>query len=570
MKTKLLLYFLVLSLVYGCKDAVLQPNDYPFLITKPVTEIDATGATFEATIVVSGKDNVIDYGFIVSDGKTEVKLSISNKSDLKDFKIRIKSDLILNQTYTCKAYITNGISLVYGNKVQFKSLGSNPPVITDFSPKEGFDGDKVKIIGKYFSTVNVNNKVFVNNVPATIISSNDSVILFTMPLQSFTGQASIAVETNSVRATSLYKFNILGPQITAVSSLSDFSGKLVTLTGTNFIKNSGNITVSFGSYNAEIVTMSDTKIDVLVPIPTNSLLNNNHVFIKLVIGQKTVTYATLFVIKSSWQSKSAPLTFNWPTNYEAGFTYQNKGYMHDRNHGFLYEYNPVTDKWSQYGSTAFTGEIYSGSLYIPSNDKFFRVGGINYLYVPVNDLWSYSFTDNTWTKRSNLPFSFSKASYFNLDNQLYVLTYEGQLWQCNFESGQYTRLKDFPAKFNDYFLSTFMANGNAFAVQYGKTWMYDKGNDTWIEKRSNIFYKQQYSESAKCFTSNNTGYVLNSGSDLYKYDYVNDKWIFVSKYPGSYASISEKSIFVVGSTTYIAAIYSYYVGGSPFLFSYQD
>jgi len=294
------------------------------------------------------------------------------------------------------------------------------------------------------------------------------------------------------------------------------------------------------------------------------------VSIKLVIGQKTVTYATTFLIKSSWQSKSAPLTFNWPTNYEAGFTYQNKGYIHDRNYGFLYEYNPVTDRWSQYGSTAFTGEIYSESLYIPLNDKIFRVGGISFSYVPVNYLWSYSFTDKTWTKRSNLPFSFSKASYFSLDNLLYVLTMDGQLWQCNFESGQYTRLKDFPAKINDYFLSSFMANGNAFAVQYGKTWMYDKLNDTWIQKASNSFIKESYSVFAKSFTYNNTGYVLNNGSDLYKYDYVNDKWIFASKYPNIYGFNSEKSIFVLGSMAYIAATFSNYQGGSPFMFSYQD
>jgi len=570
MKSKQVVFFLILCFISGCKDAVIQQNDYPFLITKPVTEIDSTGVTFEASTVLSGKEKVTDYGFILSNGKTETKYSVLNKSTLNDFKIRINSDLELNQTYTCKAYFTNGVDLVYGNKVTFKSLGSYPPEIVDFSPKKGFDGDMVKITGRYFSSESDNNKVFVNNVPATLISSNDSVIVFTMPVQSFTGQATIAVETYSVRVTSAYKYTILGPQIQTISSLSGFSGELVTLTGTNFTKNGSSVTVSFGSYNAEIISRSDSIINLIVPIPTNNLLNDNTLTIKLVNGQKSTTYTTGFVIKKSWQSKSAPLTFAWPTTYLDGFAYQNKGYLHDVNYGFLYEYNPLTDSWAQFGKTAFPGAIYTGSLYIPSNNNFFRVGGIDYLNVPVSDLWSFNFTDQTWTKKSNLPFSFTSASYFNLDNQFYVLTYEGQLWQCNFESGQYTRLRDIPTVFIDYFESTFIANGNAYAVQYGKTWMYDKQNDNWIQKAPNLFTLEQYDTNAKCFSYNNTGYVLNKGTDLYKYDTINDKWILVSNFPNSYGFNSEKSIFVLGDFAYIAATFSNYQGGSPLMFSYQD
>jgi len=570
MKSISAVFFLILCLITGCKDAVIQQNDYPFLITKPVTEIDSTGATFEAIIVLSGNEKAVDYGFILSNGKTEKKFSVLNISTLNDFKIRINSDLELNQTYTCKAYFTNGVNLVYGNKVTFKSLGSYPPVIFNFSPKKGFDGDTVRITGKYFSSESDNNKVFVNNVPAPIFSSNDSVIVFTMPVQSFTGQATIAVETYSVRATSGYKYTILGPQILTISSLSEFSGKSVTLHGTNFTKNGGSVTVSFGSYNAEITSLSDSIINLIVPIPTNNLLNDNALTITLVNGQKSTTYTSGFVIKKSWQSKSAPLTFPWPTTYLDGFVYQNKGYIHDVNYGLLYEYNPLTDSWSQYGKTTFPGVIYTGSLYISSNNIFYRVGGINYLNVPVSDLWSYNFTNQKWTKKSNLPFSFSSASYFSLDNQFYVLTYEGQLWQCNFETGQYTRLRDFPSVFFDYFESTFIANGNAYAVQYGKTWMYDKQNDNWIQKAPNLFSLEQYYTNAKCFTYNNTGYVLNKGTDLYKYDFLNDKWILVSYFPNSYGFNSEKSIFVLGDMAYIAATFSNYQGGSPLMFSYQD
>jgi hypothetical protein len=572
MKSNILVILLIACFISGCKDAEMKTNDFPFLVTKPVSEIDANGATFEAAVAISGKDNVTDYGFIWNNSSTEFKISLINKSDLKEFKTRIKSDLILNQTYSCKAYIVTTKNLVYGNTVTFKSLGSTLPEILDFNPKEGFDGDTVKLRGHYFSSLKENNKVFVNNMQANIISSNDSSIIFITPMQSFSGMADIAVEVNFIRTTAQSKYNIFGPEISSISSLSEFSGSQVTLTGKNFFRSGSSLSVLFGNYNAEIISVSSTKIVVRVPIAKDNLLGVSNVTIKLVFGQKTTTYSSGFLIKDSWQTKSPPLTFAWPTVYQDGLTYKDKGYMLDINYLSLYEYNPSANSWSQYGTTVFPGDRYQGSLYLVSGNKLFKVGGNDYMFQQsiISDVWAFYFISKSWTKKNNIPFQFSYATSFNLDNQFYVLTYEGQLWQCDFENEQYKRLKDFPAQFNDYFVSSFIANGNAYAVQYGKTWMYDKLNNNWILKSGNIFSLEQYYVGAKCFTLNNTGYVLNKGTDLYKYDYVNNVWILVSFFPGPQGFNSEKSFFVIGNSAYIAATSSNYQGGSPLMYSYQE
>ena len=571
MKSNILVLLIFSSFLFGCKDAELQTSEFPLLVTQLVSEINTTGATFQASIVVHGKEDITDYGFIWSDGTTEMKISLLNKSSLKDFKIRIKSDLILNTNYWCKAYITTTHHLVYGNKIKFTSQGSSLPQIVDFTLKEGLTGDTVHLTGHYFSVLNQNNKVFVNNVPATIISSNDRIIDFIVPMQSFIGNAEVAVEVNSVRVIAQSKYNILGPQISSISSLAEFSGSQVTLNGKNFIRSGSNLSVLFGNYNAEIISATSTKIVVTVPIAKNNLLEVNNVAIRINIGQESTTYGSLFLIKNPWQTKNPPLSIvSFPTAYENGFTYKGKGYMLYTNDGTLKEYNSLSDSWAQYGTSVFPGAIYNSSLFIQSNDNVFRVGGVNYMYSPINYLWSYNFTNNTWTKKSNLPFSFSSASFFTLDNQLYVLTLGGQLWQCDFENELYKRLKDFPAQFADYFVSTFIANGNAYAVQYGKTWMYDKLNDNWILKSGNPFSKQQYSVGARCFTFNNTGYLLDSGTDLYKYDYANNVWTLVSQFPGPQSFNSEKSFFVIDSSAYIAATFSNYEGGSPLMYSYQE
>lgn len=572
MKSNILVLLIFSYFLFGCKDAELQTNDFPFLVTEAVTEINSTGATFLATIAVQGKEEITDYGFIWSDGTTEFKVSLLNKSSLNDFKIRIKSDLLLNINYSCKAYTTTTNHIVYGNNVLFTSKGSTSPQIVDFNPKEGLDGDTVQLKGHYFSVLNKNNKVFVNKVSATVISSNDSIIVFIVPMQSFVGKAEVAIEVNSVRAIAESNYNILGPQISSISSLSEFSGTQVTLTGKNFSRSGSNLSVLFGNYNAEIISVTSTKIVVIVPIAKDDLLGVNNVTIKLVIGLESTSYSSSFLIKNSWQTKSPPLTFAWPTSYQDGLTYKDKGYMLDMNYKDLYEYNPTNNGWKQYGTTEFPGDRYAGSLYLVSGDKLFKVGGNDYMFQQsiISDVWAFDFINGTWAKKNNIPFQFSYATSFNLDNQFYVLTYEGQLWKCDFENGQYKRLKDFPAQFTDYFVSSFIANGNAYAVQYGRTWMYDKLNDNWNFKSVNTFSLQQYSVAAKCFTLNNTGYVLNRGTDLYKYDYVNDGWILDSYFPGIYGSISEKSTFVIGSQAYIAATFSYYQGGAPLMYSYHE
>lgn len=558
---------IIVFLISGCEDAKIQQKEYPLIVTKNVSEINSEGATLEAEIVIPGKDNITDFGFIIIEGTNTKKISAFNSNK---FKIRLLTDLKLNVEYSCRAYITTSDKLIYGNIVNFRSLGSTSPLIYDMNPQSGFDGDTVRITGKYFSSFQENNHIYVNDKIAKNIISTDSTITFIIPSQSFTGAAEITLEVNTIKVNSTQKFTIIGPQISSISSLIETSGKVISIYGTNLIRNGSNIAISFGQYNAEILNSTNTRIDVLVPIPSLNLLADNYAMIKLTNGLKAITYPTVFTIKKSWVRKNPPLKFDWPTRYQEGFSYNGKGYMHDVNYGNMYEYNPQTDSWSQFGTLPFRSEIYSGSLYILHKDKVFRVGGVNYLSTPLKSLWSYNMETNTWKEKYDLPFSFSSAGYFILEDQIYILTYEGQLWLCDFETEQYTRLNDFPEKIVNFFVSAFIANGNAYTVQYGKTWLYDKQNDKWIPKTANPFSKGYYSTYAKCFSFNNTGYVLNDGTDLYKYDYVNDKWILTSKYPGSYGSNSEKSIFIIGNEVYIAAISTNYSGGAPLMYVYKE
>lgn len=92
MKSNIFVILIITCFISGCKDAEMKTYNFPFLITNPVSEIDANGATFTATVIAPENDTITEYGFVWSDGLTNFKTSVVNNSVLKEFKIRIKSD----------------------------------------------------------------------------------------------------------------------------------------------------------------------------------------------------------------------------------------------------------------------------------------------------------------------------------------------------------------------------------------------------------------------------------------------------------------------------------------------
>ena len=57
----------IISFTACKKDATIKPKDYPYIITNEVTDIDSTGATFNAEIIDLGQEEIIEYGFVWSE-----------------------------------------------------------------------------------------------------------------------------------------------------------------------------------------------------------------------------------------------------------------------------------------------------------------------------------------------------------------------------------------------------------------------------------------------------------------------------------------------------------------------
>lgn len=557
---------LCLLAIIGCeKEAKITPRFYPFIITKAVADIDTSGATFEAEILDNGQDKIIDYGFKLSDGTKDNQISLLNITGPENFRLRINADLVDNKNYTVRAYVKTAKYTVLGNQVRFTSLGSMLPEIHDFSPEEGFDGTLVTLVGKYFSQISSNNKVYVSNNQAVVVYSSNDTIIFKTPSIAYFGDAEISVQAGSSNmVTAQKKFRIIGPAIDSLSKAFGYSGENLTIWGKNFTRNGTKTSVSFGTYKAEIISYSDTRIDLTIPVPFynySDLLIDKTTPIQVVNGPKVVLFNG-FAIKRSWEKKNAPpFRAGW---LEKCVSYNGKGYFLDINYKKLYEYNPDSDNWSQISD--YPGERSESNHFVVFGGKLFKMGGYLSITGKTYSFWEYDFTTRTWLKREDTPFGFYMAASFVLNNTLYIVTDNSEVWSYG-NDRSFRRMNNFPEQVKLFV--TYVSQNKAYLVNFGQTWEYDAQKDLWIKKGSNPFHDSYYYQSTIGFNLYETCYVLQSGTDLYKFDILNERWVLASKYP-FFGSGVYKSTFVIGNKAYVVALESNYSGEAPLLFKYQE
>jgi len=217
----LFLYFICFSCE---KEAEIQPKDYPYLITGEV-DVNNAGAVFYARISNPGNAEIIRYGFVWSKidnstGDTEYSKIINSHLRTNEYSMQINSGLILNQTYTVRAYIETKRYKVYGNAIPFMSLGSLPPEISDFTPKFGPIGTKVTITGKNFINNPQNILVRFGNFEAIVNSASETELLVTSPVITEAHKVNITVEIAKMTVESTGSFDMYFPW----KRTSDFPG----------------------------------------------------------------------------------------------------------------------------------------------------------------------------------------------------------------------------------------------------------------------------------------------------------------------------------------------------------
>ena len=567
----LIFLFAITFILSGCQgEAEIQPKDFAIVITNDPTQIDSTGATLNAEILHPGNRGITDLGFIWSDKRGDYSYSLKDQKDSHTFSFRVSGDLMKEEEITYRAYVKTQLNTVYGNPIQFISQGSLPPVITDFYPKEGFDGTRVIITGSNFSSNPTNNQLKVNDLNVNIIYSSKDTIIFIMPITSINGSAEISVLVGDYTVVAKDKFMIIGPIISGVSAEAGYSGDTIHIFGTNLYEEGKETKLFWGSIEMTITEITSSKITAIIP-PTEELFQNQKEDLILHVGIKKAPGETNFTILQAWMHEGT-FPYTKSLNYEV-LTNDDEVYIIDFIENNIVNYHMENKKWTTVSTHMIPGSNYN-SICVLKDDYIYKIGGYDYKpdLLESNEVWRFNLNTRYWTRLPDIPFSFIKGHHYFKNGKVHIVTSNQDHLICDFENGIYEELARSPVKltmvWTDPFMRTFISNNKVFLCVSGQTYEYVYETNTWITRANSpaIYYSEYY--RLKCLSYYDNGYMFDFlRNEMFRYDVNADEWVLVSFIPrlpdtstvGTKFIVwtSPEKLYITGANSRNSYVYSY-------------
>ena len=508
----ILIAVLLLLFSWGCeKQSKIEPREYPFVVTREVTQVDSTGATFVAELLDRGKQEIIDYGFVWRDNETQFKYSLFNEQESDHFKLNVSSDLKHDKTYWLYAYTKTRDKLVKGNDVKFTSKGASRPVFQDFHPKSGNSGDTIQLEGKHFSVSQSRNRVSFGEDRAKINAVDFDRIEVILPDRlTKSGQVHIYLTSGPTQLRSKDKFDITGHRVHDFKPDSGIIGETrVRIEGSGFKGTPDSIQVFIGDYEAEVLEVHEQELQIKMPysIPPGKYS------IEVIINHQVATCVGTLKAVSRWS-----------------------------------RINPFPD----------TSRI--GGYFTICNNKGYYIGGGTYVNDGKNfpDVWEYSFSTDTWKEKAEFPgIPRYLAAGFTLNSKIYYGTGDSvcsgvsikdelkDFWVYDPDLDSWEKLSDFPgdARYGAQYFSMngfgYLAGGKNYENRSTdeELWKYDPNSDSW-ELVGDIYYDRfhaglsPFSVDSRLpfFEHNGYGYMIKDKEILYKFD---------PEYVGYYEKITE-------------------------------
>lgn len=281
----------------GCADESVQ-RDYPRVKTLEVTNITSEGALFAAEVYETGNGEISDHGFVWALSQPAIdndnKVYLGPFIGTGQFTAEVRSTLAEGVAYKVAAFVRSGEYTVYGNIVEFKSLGSLGPEITGFFPERALCGDTILIRGRNFSWVKEINQVIFNETVANICSPiTDTTILAVVPYSLTVPEQTLSVEVAGNRTTFTGgKLMVDLPIMEEISPASAHWGDTVEITIKN-LKPQNNLNVQFGPIILlPVVPFDGQRISFVVPWTVSSSENQ----LKIMLAGGEITSPSPFIL----------------------------------------------------------------------------------------------------------------------------------------------------------------------------------------------------------------------------------------------------------------------------------
>ena len=604
-RKEILIAFFALSFIFlysTCSVEELPPAAYPRVNTLEVSDISPAGVTLNAEILSPGSDDVTEYGFVLG-SNTNPNLSNSEIITLNQginsgrFSATINYPLESGEEYYVRAYAKNSTYLTYGVNVVFTSLGGQPPLISDFTPKTGNWGDTLTIAGRNFSYLETHVKVNMDGVKSRVLKRTDTTVVCLVPNGVVSASFPIEVIIRNSSTVSSGKFSLTIPEIDSFYPKVGTFGDTLTILGDYFSEKKEQNEVYLDEKSCEIIRATRDSIKVKVPFTIDSQFNK----IEVTRASQTGSAQDLFQML-------APSVENYTTPIYSGEIIEilGEGFNPDASGNLLMfdEYiaeiveasrnklrilvpeetfsRRIIDFELMAAGQKFSTEIQISNPWIRKNDipgtnryKGVMFGMDDHCYVGLgedysnriylNDFHRFDPVDESWETITDYPGEGrTLAVGFVLDDKAYVGGgktrdgYDNSFYRYDPSTNDWTAVADFPLTQLEG--AGIEANGKGYVYAgYERLWSYDPIDDSWIEHPvQELLYFP--TTDISLFVVDQTLYVCRIASNqvfMVEFDLEREEWTRTSEYSleeyagnGKAFTIDDEVIVLAGSSLY--------------------
>lgn len=249
-----------------------------------------------------------------------------------------------------------------------------------------------------------------------------------------------------------------------------------------------------------------------------------------------------------------------PRHHPATFSINGIGYLvaganvNDVSLDDFYSYDPITNSWT--AKADFPGPARGFSYAVNSDTKGYL--GFGYLYDPINgfdqylsDLWEYDPLTDSWTELASCPGpSRIHPAMVYLNGKIFMglggssLGDLGDWWEYDIDSDSWSVKATFPGpnRHHPYYFAigdyVYVGMGHRGPDIYNDLYRYDPSTDSWTQVQS---LPSQGRVAGTQFSYNGKGYLLSGQGEthenlptgeFWEYDPIADDWTQLSAHPG--------------------------------------
>lgn len=183
------------------------------------------------------------------------------------------------------AYVSNGIDTVaLPQKVEIVQ-----PEITSVTPSSGYAGTKITVSGLNFRPGSTS--LYLDDYYFWPTSSDSTTIKATVPFIE-PGTYKLKLNINSTYYDSDQEFTVLAPSLSSVTPSTGSAGNSVIINGEGFGTSTSNVRVLFGSIYADVMSISNTQINVKVP----SSITSGSWMVKVIVNSYEISNTLTFTV----------------------------------------------------------------------------------------------------------------------------------------------------------------------------------------------------------------------------------------------------------------------------------